>query len=949
MATLERAAAADDRAPAGPAEPGAPGAPGALGAPPRRPSQTGRGLGALGLSTTFVLADFMAVAVALPAVQRATGASFPELEWVLAAFALTMAVALAMSGYLYDRIGPRTLLLAGLMVFGAGSLLAGATNLAAVLIVARAVQGAGAGLVPAAAGVLGPPAGGLRAGAGVAPADAGLSPAMGPPEVATSGKGWLAPAARTSVGALALGASPLVGGLLTTYLGWRSVFLAEAAGAALAVAAVALGREPRSRQLPSPLPSLPGRPAAPAGRPDWTGLGLLASGFAVLVAGLVRTTANLDGWQSSGILACLACTGLLLLAFVAVESVAPAPLLPLSLWRQRPFLVATAAAFGASMALSGTVMLLVLYLSYDLAYPASGAGARLLALTGVPVVLLALARLWSRLVATKVVLLGGLVLAAAGLYAMSGISATSGWVGLLPGLLLAGAGLWLTYPRLTMAVAASAPLRQVPAASHPGSRPRLGDSYESKAAAASRVNSWVRQLGVATGVAVSGSVFATHLTNALARQFPAGGTSAGQGPMVAALVLQGNLRRAARAAGEGVLRASFASAMHDVVLVAAGVGGACAVFALAAGVVAARRRAAGDSTLEPSRPAVRPEAGAWFSVPPPGPARDLAPAAEPPPAAPEPTTGVGQGLSAGPPPAAPEPTTVELQGAGAGLSPSGPPAPRLPHRASGVAAQGALGASPAGRQTASGCTLDGLVADQDGRPIAGARLTLMGLRGDRAGEGVSDVSGWFSIEVGATGSYTLVATAPTYRASTRVVQVGAGGGRTELKLFGLGSLAGKVTSAKDGSPLEADLVLQTSEGAVAMRCRAQADGAFVFSDVLEGSYELVASAKGHGTQRLPVDIGKGTARVATITLTGFGHIYGAVSSSEGAWVPDVSVTLSFPSGQTVATTQTDDAGSYRFGDVSEGKYLLRAGDGEGLPVEVTAGEAVAADVRLTGP
>jgi hypothetical protein len=225
----------------------------------------------------------------------------------------------------------------------------------------------------------------------------------------------------------------------------------------------------------------------------------------------------------------------------------------------------------------------------------------------------------------------------------------------------------------------------------------------------------------------------------------------------------------------------------------------------------------------------------------------------------------------------------------------------------------------------------------------------MSLRGERAGEGISDVRGWFSIEAGAAGSYTLVATAPTYRAATRVVQVGTGGGRAELKLFGLGSLTGKVASAKDGSPLEADLVLRTGEGAVAMRCRAGADGAFAFSDLLEGSYELVASAQGHGTQRLPVDIGRGAARVATVTLTGFGYIYGAVSSSQGAWVPDVSITLSLPSGLTVATTQTDDAGSYRFGDVSEGKYLLCAGDGEGLPVEVAAGQAVAVDVRLTVP
>ena len=960
MATLERSAAADDRAAAGPAEPGPPGSTGAPSVLPRWPSQTGRGHGPLGLSTTFALADFMAVAVALPALQHATGASFPELEWVLAAFALAMAVSLAMSGYLYDRFGPRTLLLAGLAVLGAGSLLAAATNVAAVVIVARALQGAGAGLVPAGAGglglpgVLGPGAGGPGPAFGVAPASVGTSPAsaLGLPEVRAADKG-LVRAAQASVRALALAASPLAGGLLTTYLGWRSVFLVEAAAAlaALAGAAVVLGRQPGSRQLYAP-PDRPGGPAGRpnwTGRPDWTGLGLLASAFAVLVAGLVRTTANLDGWQSSGILACLACSGLLLLAFVAVESVSPAPLLPPWLWRQRSFVAATAATLGTSMALSGTVMLLALYFSSSLAYPASGAGARLVALTGMSVILAGLASAWPRLVPAQAVLPGGLILVAGGLYAMSGISATSGWAELVPGLILAGAGLGLTSSRLTMAVAASGELQRARAAPRPGPLPHLGDSYE-RDTAASRVNLWVRQLGVATGVAVSGSVFATHLTNALGRQFPAGSTLAGQGPTVAALVLQGKVRGAARTAGEGVVRASFASAMHDVVLVAAGVGGACAVLALAVGVAAVRRRAARDSaTPEPSLPAVRPQPGAWLSVPAPEPARDAVTAGEPRPAAPEATPAGALGPSVGPPPAAPKPTTAPAQGAGAEPSPAGAPAPRLPRRTSGVAAQGPFGASPASRPSGGSCALEGRVTDRDGRPIAGAQLTLMSLRGERAGEGVSDARGWFAIEAGAAGSYTLVATAPTYRAAARVVQVGSAGGRAELKLFGLGSLTGMVTSAKDGSPLEADLVLRTPEGAVAMRSRAGADGTFAFPDLLEGSYELVASAQGHSTQRLPVDVERGAARVAAVTLTGFGHIYGAVSSSQGAWVPDVSVTLSLPSGLTVATTQTDDAGSYRFGDVSEGEYLLCAGDGEALPVEVAAGQAVAVEVRLTVP
>jgi hypothetical protein len=879
-------------------------APGDRGLPGEARARWGT-LAAVGLSTSIALADFMAVPVTLPAVQRATGATFPELCWVLEAFVLTLAAFLGLSGYLVDRFGRRMAFLAGITTLLAGSVLAGATSLAPVLIVARAVQGAGAALV-------------LPTGAALLP------------EAFSEGGGRLALALWSGATGLAVAASPLAGGLVTTYLGWRAVFFIEAAVAAVAALVAATtagigdaptatatpGRTTADRDRPSGerllgdshlRQTLAARPGGPARRPacrgpfDRLGLGLLVAAFAVVVAGLVRTTANLDGWLDTGVLACFMCAGLLLVAFLAVESVVPAPVFPLSLLRKRTFAGSAAAAFGVSMGVLGPFMVLAFYLSYGLSYGAAGTGLRLSALAGVTLPLAALSAPLSRYVPAKTLFSVGLGLVAAGLYFASRLSTGSSWVDLVPGLVMAGIGLELVNPRLGTAAAASVEHQLV--------------------REASRINSTVRQLGVATGIAVAGSVFATRITDAISQQLPAGARLSGDGPFAAGLVLQGRVGQAASLVGKAVVKASFTSAMHDVLVTAAVAAAVCALLSLVVRSADVPRRTAPKQALPAGR--ARERVGARTASAP----TASAPTASAPPAG-APTAGEAlSGAVAG----SPTPVSHPPEADG---PPATTPAPRLPRRSGGFMSSIAP----------EGYLVTGSVTDEGGVAIAGARLTLVGARGEHTGEASSEEDGSFSIDAGEAGSYTLVAAAQHYRATAKVVRVGPGGVRTGLQLLGTGSLEGKVTAEKGASPLEAELELRAEGGGVAMRARAGHDGTFFFRDVLEGTYELAVSAKGHGTRSVAVTVPRGATGQVALSLGGRGHLYGAVRSPKGEWRPGVGVSLELRSGQIVAATRTDSAGSYCFEDVPEGGYLIRAENVDAVGVEVGAGSTMSVDL-----
>jgi MFS family permease len=348
-------------------------------------------------------------------------------------------------------------------------------------------------------------------------------------------------------GATAIG--PLAGGLLTDTLGWRSIFFINLpiGAAAFLVGATRL-RESRN-------PS--------GGRADWVGTALITGALTALMFALIR--GNSMGWTSTAIVALFVIAAVAFAGFVIYElRFASAPMADLRLFRRRSFPVTGFVAFAISATVIGMIIYLSLFVQNTLSYSPVQAGLRFLPLS---LASFAAALLTGRLIG-KVpmrVLLGvAMVAAAAGLGSMAHLSATSTWLVLLPGYILAGIGLGITSTSL-----ASAALAAVEPA-------RAG-------MAAGLVNT-LRQVGTATGVAVNGALYASHVSTATQHaltglpiptgtiQRLASAVASGAGVTVATLVPP-----AGRAAVAHAARAGTASGLNDVLL-------AVAVFAALAAI-----------------------------------------------------------------------------------------------------------------------------------------------------------------------------------------------------------------------------------------------------------------------------------------------------------------------------------------------------------------------------
>jgi len=422
--------------------------------------------------------DNTVVAVALRDLQSDLGAGVSALQGVVTAYTVALAALLLTGGTLADVLGRRRTLLAGLVVFAGASAGCALSGSAGMLIALRAVQGVGAALVlPGSLAVL---------------ADAFPEPARRTRAVGT----WAA------VGAFALVAGPVVGGVLVQRYGWPAVFWVNvplcAAVAAVALAAPAGPVASERRRL-----DLPGQLLAAGG--------LGAATYAVVLAGR-------DGLHAPALVT-LGIGAVLLVAFVVVERRVAQPLLPVGLLRDRRFRAASAAAFGASLAVFVLLVFVSLFLQLVVQLEALPTALRLLPLTAGVVVAAPLAARVAASRGPRLPVVAGLLLAAGGLLGTGLVLAPD--VGALPlGLLLGATGVGVG---MTGAPVVAASLEVV------GDRSGLG---------AATVNV-ARELGGVVAVAGLGALVVARLTVDLTARLVATGAPPGVATQVVDLVLGG--------------------------------------------------------------------------------------------------------------------------------------------------------------------------------------------------------------------------------------------------------------------------------------------------------------------------------------------------------------------------------------------------------------------------
>ncbi|HSR94399.1 MAG TPA: MFS transporter, partial [Solirubrobacterales bacterium] len=283
-------------------------------------------------------------------------------------------------------------------------------------------------------------------------------------------------------------------------------------------------------------------------RIDLPGLATFSGGLFLLIFGLIR--GNPEGWGSAMIVASLAGSAALLLAFFAVEARSSHPMLELSLFRKPAFNGVSAVAFGLSAGMFAMFLYLTIYMQGVLDFSPLETGLRFLPLTVLSFVVAPISGKLSNRVPIRILVGVGLGMVGLGLMLMHGLDAGSSISALLPGFLVAGVGIGVVNPNIGQAAIAV-----VPAA---------------KAGMGSGINTTFRQVGIATGVASLGAVFQSQVDSKLSSLLP------NAPPGLAETVSSGGSRAAAGLAPPGqraevvhAAKVAFVSGFNEILLIGA--------------------------------------------------------------------------------------------------------------------------------------------------------------------------------------------------------------------------------------------------------------------------------------------------------------------------------------------------------------------------------------------
>jgi EmrB/QacA subfamily drug resistance transporter len=364
------------------------------------------------LAQFMVVLDATVVNIALPSVQRGLHFSAANLQWVVNGYTLIFGGFLLLGGRAADLLGRKRLFVAGVILFSLASLLNGFAQSSGMLIAGRALQGLGGALVsPAALSI--------------------VTTTFSDGEQRTKALGvWSAIAASGAAVGL------LMGGVLTDLASWRWVFFVNVpVGIATVVLALRYVAESR---IESEHRSF-----------DLAGAFAVTSGLVVLVYTIVKAQAF--GWGSARTIGLGAVAIALLVAFVAIERRAKAPLMRLNIFRIRTLAVADAVLLLVASAMFGMFYFASLYVQEILGYSPLRAGLAFLPVTAGIMIGAVLAQQLIRRIGVRYVSIAGIALATVGMLVLTQLPVHGSYAGnLLVGLLPMSLGMGLTFVPITL-------------------------------------------------------------------------------------------------------------------------------------------------------------------------------------------------------------------------------------------------------------------------------------------------------------------------------------------------------------------------------------------------------------------------------------------------------------------------------------------------------------------
>ncbi len=479
------------------------------------------------LGTFMLLLDVTIINVALPDIQQDLGSSFSGLQWIIDAYALTLAALLLTTGSLADIYGRKRLYLVGLVLFTVASLVCGFAATTLMLQLSRAAQGVGGAIMFSVSLAL-------------------LAGAFRGKDRGTAFGIWGA------ITGLAVALGPLLGGALTSGLSWRWIFFINAPFGVLAVlltrAKVDESRAPQAR------------------RPDWIGFVVFSAALSLLVFGLIES--NQRSFGDALVLGALGLAVTLLALFVVVELRGDEPMFDLALFAKPTFSGGAIAAFGLSSTLFAMLLYLTLYLQNVLGFSPFQTGLRLVILSAGILVTSAITGRLTATVPARLLIGPGLLLVGIGLLLMRGLDADTAWTHLVPGLVAAGIGAGLVNPPLASTA--------------------VGVVEPQRAGMASGINSTFRQVGIATGIALLGTLFGSRVSDSVRAGVADNPDLAGRGEQIATSVqtgqvgqLLGSLPPPLRETVDTLTRTAFTDGLDRILLlgaIGALLSGVCAFF-----------------------------------------------------------------------------------------------------------------------------------------------------------------------------------------------------------------------------------------------------------------------------------------------------------------------------------------------------------------------------------